>query len=63
MTLITWEFYFLQLRKEDSFLPQQQISNHYLQPVRNYHNLGLLLFPNKLLFKATLPNFLLNKVK
>ena len=63
MTLITRELYFLNLRKEDSFVPQQQFSNHYLHPMRNHHNLELLLFPNKLLFKTTLPNFLLNKVK
>lgn len=56
------EFYFPAFKKK--VLPaQQQFSNHYFQPMGNDHNLELLLFPNKLLFKTTLPNFLLNKVK
>lgn len=47
-------------RKEGRFLqPQQQCTNHRLQPLRNHHNLKLLLSSNELLFKTILPNFLL----
>lgn len=42
---------------------QQQHTNHRLRLMRNHPNLELLLFPNELLFKTTLPKFLLKPNK
>lgn len=42
-------------RKEVPSLLQQQPANHCLQPMINRHNLELLFFSNKLLFKTILP--------
>lgn len=51
-------------KKEYPSLPQQQCTNHRLQPMRNHGNLKLLFFPNELLFKMNLPSLLLklNKI-
>ena len=47
----------------DPFLPQQQGTSPRLQPMRDRHNLELLFFSSKGLFKTTLPNFLLKPNK
>lgn len=49
-------------RKEDPLQPQQQCTNHHLQPMRNHHNLTFS-FSGKLLSRSTLPRLLLKPNK
>lgn len=50
-------------KKEDSSLPQQQHSNHHLQPMRNRHHPELVFFPNERSFESILPTSLLKPNK
>lgn len=50
-------------KKEDLSKLQQQCTNHRSQPMRNRHNLELLFFSSELLFRTTLPSFLLSSIK
>lgn len=49
------EFSAFKKKVEDPSLPQEQHTNHGLQPMRNHQNLKLLFLSREFLFKTTLP--------